>query len=64
MITHPDDHCGIDCPQCQALNDQARVLGGIAEAMQKMLDGGVFERLGAEMARRREEAFLREFLKS
>lgn len=50
------EHFGPDCPQCKSMADQSRVLGGIGEAWQKMLDDGVFFRLGQEMARRREEA--------
>jgi|HubBroStandDraft_5_1064220.scaffolds.fasta_scaffold167116_3 hypothetical protein len=57
-----DDHSGPDCPQCQAASLACQVMGGYAEAMQKMLDDGVFERMGEEMARRKEEAFLRAIL--
>lgn len=62
MSQQHEDRCGVDCPQCQAFSEQARVLGGLGEAMQKMLDDGTFERLGADMARRQEEAFLRAFV--
>jgi hypothetical protein len=51
-----DDHFGPDCPQCCAMAAQA--MGGMAEALQKALDDGTFERLGMEAAERRERAVL------
>ncbi len=58
------EHFGPECPECQAATQTCQVLGGIAEAMQKMLDDGTFERLGAEMAYRREQAILDALLKA
>lgn len=52
------DHFGPECPQCRALADQANILGGFAESMQQMIDNGTFERLGREMAMRREQAIM------
>jgi hypothetical protein len=57
-IEHTDDHDALSCPQCQAASEACRVLGGFAEAMQRMLDDGTFERMGQELAMRRERAIL------
>jgi hypothetical protein len=40
----------------------ATVLGGFAESMEKMLQDGVFFRMGRKMAEQREEAFWRAFM--
>ncbi len=64
MSDVPHDHCGIDCPQCQAASEACKILGGFAEALEKMIEGGVFERLGAEMARRREEAIWKAWMEA
>ncbi len=58
------EHFGPDCPTCQAFSEQAKILGGFAEATQQLIDNGTFERMGREMAERREKAILDAFLKS
>jgi hypothetical protein len=40
------------------MSEAAYVIGGFAEGLEKMLAEGVFERLGYEMAKRREKAIL------
>jgi hypothetical protein len=62
VTDEPHGHFGPDCPRCRAMADQAQAQGDLAAALQKMLDDGVFERLGREMAYRREEAFWRAFM--
>lgn len=62
MTADPHDHFGPDCPQCRAAHEQAQALGSLAGALQKMTQDGVFERLGREAARWREEAFWRTFM--
>ncbi len=59
-----DDHDALSCPQCQAATNACRVLGGFAEAMEKMIADGYFERMGREAAMRRERAALEAFLGS
>jgi hypothetical protein len=54
----PEDHDQSTCPQCLAMVAQCNMMGGIAEAMQKMLEDGTFARMGREMAERRERACL------
>ncbi len=56
------DHFGPDCPQCRALAEQGKALGGLADAIERMLADGTFERMGAEAARRQNEEFWRRFL--
>jgi hypothetical protein len=56
------DHFGPNCPQCRGMAEAAKALGGFAEAWQKMLDDGVFERWGRDMAMAREKAFWDAFL--
>lgn len=64
MTTHEsaDDHDALSCPQCQAATQACAIIGPVAEAMQRMIDDGTFERMGREMAMRQEEAFWRAFL--
>lgn len=57
------DHHGPDCPQCQAIIAQVKVLSGIAEWMEARIKDDFFERLGEEMAMRREQAFWDDFLR-
>lgn len=57
-----DDHDGLNCPQCQAATQAVQILGGFGEAMQKILDNGVLERMGREAGMRREQAFMDAFL--
>jgi hypothetical protein len=54
----PEGHDQSTCPQCLAMVAQCKAMGGIAGAMQKMLDDGVFERMGRELAERRERIVL------
>lgn len=53
-----DDHFGPDCPECRAASEACRVMGGFAESLEKMLADGTIERLGYEMAQRREQAYI------
>ncbi len=61
-MSDPHDHNGTDCPQCRAQAEACKVLGGFAEALEKAIADGVFERLGREYGRRREEAFWKAFI--
>lgn len=53
-----EEHDALSCPECRAASEACRVVGGVAEAMEKALAAGVFERLGAEAALAREKAIL------
>ena len=67
MTDHPYDdpgHDALNCVQCQAYNEAGKVIGGIVEVMQRMTDDGTFERMGREMAERREAAVLKAFLET
>ncbi len=57
----PDDHDAATCPQCRAMFQQTLALGGMAEAMQRLIDNGTLERLGREAAERDERAFMDAF---
>jgi hypothetical protein len=62
MTTDDYEHFGPDCPQCQAIAAQVKAMGSIAEWLESRIADGTFERLGAEMAMRREKAFMEAFL--
>ncbi len=51
-----DDHDAATCPLCQAFSQQAKVIGGMGEALQKLTDDGFFRRLGQAIAEREEQA--------
>ncbi len=53
---------GPDCQKCRAAADTNRALGMFAESLEKAIADGVFERLGREYGRRREEAFWKAFI--
>jgi hypothetical protein len=63
MADH-EEHDALNCPQCRGAMEACTILGGFAEAMEKMIENGTFERMGREAARRREQAFWEAFLKS
>lgn len=61
-MSEPEDHDALTCPQCQAMNELSKILGGFAEATQRLIDDGTFERWGREMAERRERAVIEAIL--
>lgn len=66
MTEDNTDECtGPDCPVCQKwmATEQARIMGGFAEALQKMLDDGYFYRLGRDMAMERNRRFWEVFMR-
>jgi hypothetical protein len=62
LETEDDEHFGPDCPECRAMSQLCHSVGGMARAMQKLIDDGTFFRLGQEIAMRRERAFLKAFM--
>ena len=58
----PDEHDALNCPQCQAFSETAKIVGGMAETMDRMIHDGTFERMGREMALRQNEAVMKAIL--
>ena len=57
----PNDHLGVDCPKCQAASEACKVLGGLGEELQKMVDDGTVYEMGRKAGEAHERAIIEAF---